>query len=227
MNETYSITINDNVYFVKIIEKKMKNIRLKIENNQLIISGYRLNKQKVNKIIEKNYQWILKRIDDYQKKNQIFNLEELYNFRKVYLFGEEKSITIDYKRNIYMIDNFQFSFKNQLLREFELKKIRKFFGDYLIKRFEYWCNVFKKYPKLSLKDMKSKHGYCKYNDNEICLSLRLIHLPSDVIDYVIVHEFCHFKVPNHSKNFYLEVFKYFPNYKLAIKILKGYNVVCK
>ena len=42
----------------------------------------------------------------------------------------------------------------------------------------------------------------------------------DVIDYVLIHELCHTKVKNHSKNFWKEVEKYCPNYKELRKKLK-------
>jgi len=37
--------------------------------------------------------------------------------------------------------------------------------------------------------------------------------PIKVIDYVILHELCHLKVPNHSKKFWIEVKKVFPDFK--------------
>ena len=35
----------------------------------------------------------------------------------------------------------------------------------------------------------------------------------DVINYVVLHEFCHLKYMNHSKVFWNMVGKYMPNYK--------------
>ncbi|MBR4013456.1 MAG: M48 family metallopeptidase, partial [Clostridia bacterium] len=37
--------------------------------------------------------------------------------------------------------------------------------------------------------------------------------PTEVLDSVIVHELCHRKEMNHSKRFYDEVYKAFPEYK--------------
>jgi len=44
--------------------------------------------------------------------------------------------------------------------------------------------------------------------------------PSDVIDYVVVHELCHRKEMNHSPKFWNEVEKVLPNYKSLRKWLK-------
>jgi predicted metal-dependent hydrolase len=50
-------------------------------------------------------------------------------------------------------------------------------------------------------------------------------LPNDAIDYVIVHELCHLRHPNHSKDFWEEVGKIIPNYKYYEKLLKHYSVI--
>ena len=44
--------------------------------------------------------------------------------------------------------------------------------------------------------------------------------PSEVLDYVVVHELCHRKEMNHSKAFWIEVEKVFPDYRDMVKWLK-------
>ena len=68
--------------------------------------------------------------------------------------------------------------------------------------------------------MKSRWGVCNRGNNTITLNKQLIKKDISLLDYVIVHELCHFKYPNHSKYFWNEVAKYYPNYKLARKQLK-------
>ena len=52
----------------------------------------------------------------------------------------------------------------------------------------------------------------------------LVHLEKELIDYVIVHELCHFIQPNHSKLFYQEVQKRLPDYKEREKKLKEIGI---
>ena len=44
--------------------------------------------------------------------------------------------------------------------------------------------------------------------------------PSEVVDSIVVHELCHRKEMNHSKRFYEEILKVFPDYYKWDKWLK-------
>ena len=55
----------------------------------------------------------------------------------------------------------------------------------------------------------------------LCLVLCLLMLtPSEVRDYVIVHELCHLRQMNHSPQFWAEVEAVMPNYREPKKWLK-------
>lgn len=96
----------------------------------------------------------------------------------------------------------------------------------IIKLFNYYKQIFfKPSTILKFRKMKSRWGVCHITKNYINLSTYLIHIPLELIEYVIIHEFCHFKYPNHSKQFYEEVSKYCPDYKMRIKKLKQISYV--
>jgi len=74
--------------------------------------------------------------------------------------------------------------------------------------------------KLKAKFMKTRWGVCNKSSMTVTLNTELIHKDVSLIDYVIIHELCHFKHMNHSNSFWMEVEKYYPYYKLARKRLK-------
>ncbi|MDY5245862.1 MAG: SprT family zinc-dependent metalloprotease [Anaerobutyricum soehngenii] len=87
-------------------------------------------------------------------------------------------------------------------------------------RVEYFAKVIGvTYGKITVRNQKTRWGSCssKGNLNFNCL---LMLAPSEVLDYVVVHELCHRKQMNHSKAFWLEVEKVLPNYKEVRKWLK-------
>ena len=79
-------------------------------------------------------------------------------------------------------------------------------------------------PAVEIKKYKSRWGACYPKINKVSFNLALVHLNYELIDYVIVHELCHFLQPNHSKQFYQEIKKRLPNYKQCEKKLKEIGI---
>lgn len=68
------------------------------------------------------------------------------------------------------------------------------------------------YGRITIRTQKTRWGSCsaKGNLNFNCL---LMMAPPEVLDSVVVHELCHRKEMNHSKRFYEEIDKVFPDYR--------------
>ena len=72
---------------------------------------------------------------------------------------------------------------------------------------------------IRIRDISYAWGSCSTNKN-ITISLKLIKYSKEAIKYVILHELCHLKYMNHSKNFWNLVEKYMPDYKEIKKEFK-------
>ena len=57
-------------------------------------------------------------------------------------------------------------------------------------------------PRLRVRQMVSRWGSCQTQKGIITLNTQLMAAPQACIEYVILHELCHFLQPNHSKHFY-------------------------
>lgn len=66
--------------------------------------------------------------------------------------------------------------------------------------------------KISFRFQKGRFGSCSSRGN-ISLNCLLVLMPPALMDYVIVHELCHIRHPDHSPAFWNEVAKYCPDYK--------------
>lgn len=73
--------------------------------------------------------------------------------------------------------------------------------------------------KIRIRDIKYAWGSCSNNKN-ITINKNLISYSELAIRYVILHELCHLKYMNHSKDFWNLVQKYMPEYKKAKAELK-------
>ena len=92
---------------------------------------------------------------------------------------------------------------------------------YIPQRVEYFSKIVGvDYGRITIRNQRTRWGSCssKGNLNFNCL---LMLTPTEVIDYVVVHELCHRKEMNHSKNFWREVEKVLPDYKRSVKWLKN------
>ena len=74
-------------------------------------------------------------------------------------------------------------------------------------------------PRLGLSSARTRWGSCS-RQSGIRLNWRLIHLPLELIDYVVVHELSHLKEMNHSPRFWAEVAKLCPDWQARRKALK-------
>ena len=99
------------------------------------------------------------------------------------------------------------------------------FRTYALGSFESRYQMFKKYnidkPQLKFRKMKSRWGSCNYVKHIITLSTKLIYCSKEQIDYVIIHEFSHLIIANHSKDFYNIVSEFCPDYKRIKKEMAG------
>jgi predicted metal-dependent hydrolase len=83
-----------------------------------------------------------------------------------------------------------------------------------------------KYNGIKIGDFRAKWGSCDSNQ-EIKLNYKLVMLPHNVIDAVILHELVHTKEMSHSRNFYNKLIAVMPEYKKYRAVLKENNYLLK
>ena len=79
------------------------------------------------------------------------------------------------------------------------------------------------YGKISVKNQKTRWGSCSRNKN-ISLNYKIVFLSSRLQDYIIVHELCHLKEFNHSRNFWALVQQILPDYLELRKELRRHSI---
>ena len=65
----------------------------------------------------------------------------------------------------------------------------------------------------TVRDMKSRWGSCNTVTFHLNFSLMLADRSDEELDYVILHELVHTKVPNHGPDFYAMMDRYMPGWK--------------
>ena len=89
-----------------------------------------------------------------------------------------------------------------------------------------YFNKFYKFDinRIAIKNTKSRWGSCSSKAN-LNFNYKIIFLEEQFIDYLIVHELCHLKEFNHSKNFWKLVEKTIPDYKVINQKLRRFRIL--
>lgn len=98
-------------------------------------------------------------------------------------------------------------------------RARKFIGE-RVQHFNVHYNF--SYERISVKNMSSRWGSCS-NKKNLNFHYRLLFLPPELADYVVVHEMCHLKEMNHTARFWALVAEQIPHYKNCRRKLSGYQ----
>lgn len=202
---------NSKTYPIEIIRKNNKNTYIRVRDEKIIVTtNYLTSTKKIEQLINDNKDFINKALS----KN--INKKEDSSFK---LFGQSYDI-------IYGFPSTEIE-ENKIYTKDE-KTLNKFLSKYITsiyeERLNYWYSTFEEKiptPNLKIRKMTSRWGVCNIKNKNVTLNLELSKYKEEALDYVIVHELSHFIQPNHSKDFWLLVSKYYPNYKEVRKYLKN------
>lgn len=107
----------------------------------------------------------------------------------------------------------------QLSRE-ELEKIKEKIGA----RVRYYGKIMGvTVGRITIRNQKTRWGSCSSKGN-LNFNYQLYYLPDELLDYVVIHELVHRRHMNHSADFWAEVEKYCPDYKIYRKQLNEYRL---
>lgn len=207
------VLIDNEQYEVIILKKKIKNTYLRVKEDLKIYAstGLFVSEKSIIKLIKENESTIKKMIErqkkKIEKKNKFFYLGKEY---KIVLCNVFKTPTIE-DDTIYTSDI-------KKLDKFLVKEAKRIFPIRLKLVYDK-MNTNIPWPKLIIRKMVRKWGHCNKRDEIVTLNTELIKYDIDEIDYVIVHELCHFIHFDHSKAFWNSVEYYKPNYKQNRKVL--------
>ena len=90
----------------------------------------------------------------------------------------------------------------------------------ILARVKHWAAVMNvEYNRVAVKDQRTLWGSCSGRKN-LNFNWRLAAAPPEALDYVVIHELCHLREMNHSKNFWALVRLACPDYSVRRKWLK-------
>jgi len=205
------VELNGILYDVEIIKKNNKNTYVRVKDGKIVVTtNYFVSKSEIIKLIKDNKDSIIKMISKDNKKK-----DKKDNF---YYFGNKYDVVYGFNE-IEINNNKIFVRDKKMLDKYINNDIYNIFSN----RLNYWYNIFEEkipVPNLKIRKMNSRWGVCNIRNHNVTLNYNLSKYDICCLDYVIVHELSHFIHPNHSRDFWNMVGKYYPRYKECRKMLK-------
>lgn len=198
---------------VEIIKKNNKNIYFRFKDDGVLyVTCNRFVSQKeIVRLIKQNENSLLRMYKANAKK-----IERDLSF--YYLGKPYTRVFDDNVKKVYIDDDMIYA-KNQ-------KQLDKWYKDECLRvfkeRIDECLKMFNNIPPFSLKirSMKTRWGVNNVTRRIITLNSELLKKAETLIDYVIIHELCHFYEANHSSRFWKQVEMRYPDYKEARKRMK-------
>lgn len=219
--ELHEIQLGEHkVQYQLYIKRNNKRFYLRIKEGELVVSAPPYLKMRdIEGFIHQHQEYIVKHIKQYKPKGQYIDGGYVYIFHNKY-----QIVLRDMKKKKCVIHESFLYVYHQNIQEVVENYLKAILMAYITEYIKQRQNVISRVPEITIRKMKSRWGSCFTTRNKVSFNFALVHLDRDLIDYVIVHELCHFIEANHSPLFYQEVEKHMPDYKQRIKRLKEVGI---
>ena len=214
----------------KVIIKRTdrrKTISISVKGEKIILLSPRLvSTNFLYDILQKKKKWIIKKLKHQSELIETDYKKFIVN-ETLLKFGKKKNISFKKSISDKVVekgDIVEIYFANKNNIEDIIKKwLREELECYINIRLKHYKKLMKvRYNSFHIKPYRSKLGSCSYN-GRLAFNLKIITMPRKVIDYILIHELCHLKHFNHSKDFWCLVEKYCPDFENQKKWIKKHQ----
>lgn len=201
----------------ELIRSRRKTLSVTVREGKVTVRApYGVSEKQIEKFLFDKRGWIAEKLSLHEKSVSRFG--RVRNYGVVLDAGREVPAAFGCPRNAESQDGFVFK---------TVQSVRSYFirtrGWILTETVHDFARKIGLTPEnVKLCDSKAKWGSCDAA-RVIKLNWRLLMLPVELRDYVVVHELCHLKEMNHSPAFWRAVAKYCPDYRRLRAELKAYS----
>jgi len=197
-----------------------RDFYISVQNGEVLVQApWYVTQNKIQEAIMAKRNWIIKKLEEYQEKDDI-------SLKPIQIFGVVYSLKVIYK-NINVIEC---DLEKNVVKVTLPKKYKKIDNDSMtdilidklyLKIAEREMEAIMEKTRLmvgfapedyEIVDMNGVLAKCT-DGKKIMINPRIIKYQKEVIEYIVLHEFAHLKYKNHTKSFYNFIEKYLPNYK--------------
>ncbi len=211
--------------FIERSNRKTLSLSVMKDGAVCVKAPINMREEVINKFIEDKQDWIRSKLSFINSTRDKF--AEVISLEKFLVYGNKYSLIPYEGKKIKTSDNFEILVPQNVTGEKLLRQIKSWYKkaakEVLAARINVIARQVNLMPsEIKIGDSRGRWGSCN-SKGVIVINFRVLMLPPAIIDYVLVHELCHLKEMNHSKNFWNLVGSIYPTYEKAKKAIKEYG----
>ena len=178
--------------------------------------------EEVESIVESKHYWIYKSLAEWRDLNATRVLREYKNGEGfLYLGRAYRLLLVANQAEPLQLRNGRFTLRRDLVERGEIASAKAAFGDYYVargrerigQRVSYYAPKVGVEPTaVDVRELGNRWASCSPS-GRLAFHWRCMMAPLTIIDYVVVHELCHFHHRDHTDAFWNEVDKVLPEYR--------------
>lgn len=217
------------------IDKSIQNnLYISVQNGEVVVSApWYFSRNQIQEVVEEKKKWIMTKIKAYEGKTNKNNNE---NSQTIPIWGEEFVVDICFqnrkKLNIIMRENhmkialpnkYKKVSKDELMKVL-VEKIYKVLAKQMMEQTMEKTRILLGFApeNYEVEYMENTLGKCT-QDKTIVINPELMKYRPEIIEYVVLHEFCHLTYKIHTKGFYEMIKKFEPHYEEYGKKISGWQ----
>lgn len=218
---------NTTLEYDLVRSKRVKTSEIIVDENKILVrTPFDKSQSEIDKLLEGKAKWILEKQREYREHQKKINkptfnsesslpyLGKNYPFKIQNKPGGENNLKFHRGKFEFtcVTDNWSESQIKGLYERWLYQKAEEVFSR-TVKRYSHDLNI--NIEKIVIKNLKNRWGSVT-KKGIINLNLHLVKAPKEIIDYIIIHELCHFKVRGHSYHFWNLLGRIIPDYKKSV-----------
>ncbi len=234
--EERAVVINSIPIQYLLERKNVKNLNLRIrrDGSVYVSASPDVSVEKTDQFVTEKAEFILSAVKGFQDMKRFQPQPKQYlsgesftvlghDLRLRVIQGEKNEIYSDgVFLHLQVKDTENFAIKERTVKKYLNQQCRETFEEITDQIYP----LFKKYgvecPTLRIRNMETRWGTCLAQKGIITLNKCLLEAPRSCIEYVVMHEMCHFIHANHSKQFYDFLTMMMPDWKERKEVLDKY-----
>ena len=219
-------------YEIVRTRRKTADIVIERDGRVLVRAPKTVPDDRIQDIIEAKRYWIYKNLAEWRDLNATRVLREYRNGEGfLYLGRSYRLLLVADQSESLSLKGGRFCLSRELVDRGGIKAARESFRQYFVtrgleritQRVAYYAPKVDVAPsKISVRDTGHRWAFCSPKGN-LTFHWKCMMAPPTIIDYIIVHELCHFHHLNHTEAFWNEVDKVMPNYRERKEWLKKHG----